>query len=118
MTALARALEIGSGLCLVIGAFFFLVTAIGILRFPDAFTRLHAGTKGLTVGTGFVLLGSALSGPSASHVLKTFLIAAFLLITNPIAVHALARANYRWQRRRMRLVVDEYQEWKGGGAAP
>ena len=99
--------------CMGAGVFFSLATAIGMLRFPDAYTRLHAGTKGLTIGVGLVLLGSALSAPSWGHGIKTGLIGLFLLITNPIAMHALARANYRLQRSQLRLVIDEYQEWKG-----
>ncbi len=100
---------------MALGAFFFLVTAIGMLRLPDAFTRLHAGTKGLTLGVGFLLLGAALVAPTWSQAVKTLLIGIFLLITNPIAVHALARANYRLQRNRLRLVIDEYLEEKGSG---
>ena len=99
-------------ICMGAGVFFSLVTAIGMLRFPDAYTRLHAGTKGLTIGVGLVLLGSALSAPSLEHGIKTGLIGVFMLVTNPIAMHALARANYRVQRSRLRLVIDEYQEWK------
>ena len=102
-----------AGLCMAGGVFFSLLTAVAMLRFPDAYTRLHAGTKGLTIGIGLVLLGSALRAPSVEHALKTGLIALFLLLTNPIAMHALARAGYRRQRSRMRLVLDEYQEWKG-----
>lgn len=94
------------------GLFFSFVTAIGMLRFPDAFTRLHAGTKGLTIGVGLVLLGSGLTAPSVEHAVKTALIGLFLLVTNPIAMYALARASYRLQRGRLRLVIDEYQEWK------
>jgi len=95
-----------------IGLFFSFAMSVGMVRFPDAYSRLHAGTKGLTIGAGFILLGSAVMGPSLQHAAKTVLIGIFLFITNPISIHSLARANYRSHRARRRLVVDEYQEMK------
>ena len=113
MPEMLQILRWAAGLCMAGGVFFSLVTALGMLRFPDAYTRLHAGTKGLTIGVGLVLLGSALSAPSLEHGIKTGLIGVFMLVTNPMAMHSLARVGYRRQRSRMRLVIDEYQEWKG-----
>lgn len=113
MNILGQAMRAMSVLFMVLGLFFSLVTAIGMLRFPDAYTRLHAGAKGLVIGMGCLFIGSVLSAPSPSHAVKTVLIGLFLAVTNPIAIHALARANYRLQKRRLRLVIDEYQEWKG-----
>ena len=93
-----------------LGLFFCLAMAVGMLRFPDAYTRLHAGTKGLTVGAGLLLLGVALRAPSLAFALRAVLVGLFLAITNPIAVHAIARANYRSERARRHMIVDEYAE--------
>ena len=105
---LAGSLLMGAGL------FFCLAMTVGMLRFPDAYTRLHAGTKGLTVGAGLLLLGIAARSPSLAFALRVVLVALFLLITNPIAIHAIARANYRSERARRHLVVDEYAEHLDG----
>ncbi len=96
------------------GLFFCFAMTVGMLRFPDAYTRLHAGTKGLTVGAGLLLLGIGLRSPSLVFALRVVLVALFLLVTNPIAVHAIARANYRSERARRHLVVDEYAEHLDG----
>ena len=93
-----------------VGLFFCFAMTVGMLRFPDAYTRLHAGTKGLTVGAGMLLLGIALRSPSLAFALRAVLVALFLLFTNPVAIHAIARANYRSERARRHLVVDEYAE--------
>ncbi|MFP4331001.1 MAG: monovalent cation/H(+) antiporter subunit G [Alkalispirochaetaceae bacterium] len=92
------------------GLFFFFAMSLGMLRFPDAYTRLHAGTKGLTVGAGLILIGVALRSPTVAFALRALLVGLFLGITNPIAVHAIARANYKSERARRHLVVDEYAE--------
>ncbi|MFW6357031.1 MAG: monovalent cation/H(+) antiporter subunit G [Spirochaetota bacterium] len=92
------------------GLFFCFAMTVGMLRFPDAYTRLHAGTKGLTVGAGLLLVGVAVRSPSAAFALRALLVGVFLFVTNPIATHAIARANYRSERARRHLVVDEYAE--------
>ncbi|MFW6288441.1 MAG: monovalent cation/H(+) antiporter subunit G [Spirochaetota bacterium] len=92
------------------GLFFCFAMTVGMLRFPDAYTRLHAGTKGLTVGAGLLLVGVAVRSPSAAFALRALLVGIFLFVTNPIATHAIARANYRSEHARRHLVVDEYAE--------
>lgn len=98
------------GGCMAMGLFFMLATTVGVLRFPDAYTRLHAGTKGLTVGAGLILVGAAIQAPSVGFAARALLVVVFLLTTNPIAIHAIARANYRAARARRHLVLDEYAE--------
>ena len=93
------------------GAFFAFAMTIGMLRFPDAYTRLHAGTKGLTIGGGLILMGAALAAPDWVFALRILLVGVFLLITNPIATQAIARANYSVERARHHMVLDEYQEY-------
>ncbi len=93
-----------------VGLFFTFAMTVGMLRFPDAYTRLHAGTKGLTIGAGLLLVGVAVRAPSVAFGLRAVLVAVFLLVTNPIAIHAIARANYRSARARRHMLVDEYAE--------
>ena len=94
-----------------VGLFFAFAMTVGMLRFPDAYTRLHACTKGLTVGAGLLLVGAALRSPSLVFGLRIALVAVFLFATNPIATHAIARANYFAERARRHMVVDEYAEY-------
>lgn len=101
---------IAGSLLMGVGLFFCFAMTVGMLRFPDAYTRLHAGTKGLTVGAGLLLLGVAVRAPSAAFALRALLVAIFLLVTNPIAIHAIARAAYRSGRARRHLAIDEYAE--------
>lgn len=79
---------------LVGGACFSLLAALGLLRFPDIFTRLHAATKAGTVGAGFVLLAVALASFDVSVALRALGGIAFIVLTSPIAAHLLARAAY------------------------
>lgn len=84
-----------SGLCLAFGAFFSMASVIGLLRFPDVYTRLHAGTKALSGGAILILMGVAIRIGSWQGAAKAILIVFFLLATNPLASHAIARACYR-----------------------
>ncbi|GAB6089984.1 monovalent cation/H(+) antiporter subunit G [Spirochaeta dissipatitropha] len=94
-----------------LGGLFAFAMTVGMLRFPDAYTRLHSGTKGLTVGGGLVLTGAAIAAPDLVFALRILLVGVFLLVTNPIATQAIARANYRVERARHHMVLDEYQEF-------
>ncbi|MEB8387325.1 Na+/H+ antiporter subunit G [Rhodobacteraceae bacterium KMM 6894] len=80
--------------CLLVGAFFALVGVIGLLKFNDAMTRLHAPTKVGTVGIGALLLASMIHsftfGEGSYHEL---LIMAFLFVTAPISAHFIAKVN-------------------------
>ncbi len=77
------------------GVFIFAVGVLGILRFPDFYTRLHAAGKGDTLGTVLVLMGVALyalgdfSWASVLVSLKVLAIAAFVFVASPTACHAL-----------------------------
>ena len=88
MTAVAAVL-----VCL--GVFFLLMGAVGLVRFPDFYARMHAAGKCDTLGALLVLVGLAafhgVSLPSA----KILLIAVFVFLTSPTATHAVARAAAR-----------------------
>jgi multicomponent Na+:H+ antiporter subunit G len=103
-------LRIFSSVFLITGTVFAGAMAIGMIRFPDAYTRLHAGTKGLTVGAGMLVLGAAMRAPSTSMALRMIVVAVLFMLTNPIASQAIARGAYRIEKARRHLVVDEYAE--------
>ena len=111
-------LAIAGWACIGLGTFFAFAMTVAILRFPDAYTRLHAGTKGLTIGAGLILAGLAMTAPDAAHAVRTLLVGLFLVITNPISTHAIARSNYRTEHERHRLVVDDYQDYVDSLALP
>lgn len=79
---------------LLIGSGFVLVGAIGLMKFNDPMTRLHAPTKVGTIGIGMLLLASMLaalaSGDPSMHEL---LIMAFLFVTAPVSAHFIAKVN-------------------------
>jgi multicomponent K+:H+ antiporter subunit G len=80
-------------LLLVVGGAFTLIGAIGLLRFPDFFMRLHAPTKATTLGVGGVLLASLLwSWLHGSVALELLLITLFLFVTAPVSANLLAQA--------------------------
>jgi multicomponent Na+:H+ antiporter subunit G len=86
-------------LFLAAGLFFTLVGSIGLLRFPDFYTRLHATGKCDTLGTGLILIGLIIhhlfhySGTPLVPVRLAFLVF-FIFIANPAATHALMKAGY------------------------
>lgn len=83
-----------AALLLVLGSAIALVAAIGVARLPDAFLRMHAATKAGVVGTGLILLGAGFAFGSAEAWMRVVLILAFVLVTTPVASHALGRAAY------------------------
>jgi len=79
---------------MIVGVFFSIASALGIIRFPDVYTRIHAGTKALTGGALMVLVGAAIYAPTWQATAKILLIALFFVFTNPLSSHAIARACY------------------------
>jgi multicomponent Na+:H+ antiporter subunit G len=84
---------IGYGLMLV-GAFFIFVAAVGVVRLPDLFMRMHANTKSATLGVGCIMLGTALYFGEITVTARAMIVIIFLFITAPISSHLLARAAY------------------------
>ena len=72
------------------GALFLLLAALGVVRMPDLYNRMQAGTKATTLGSILVLGGVVLTRPEWSG--KLLLVLLFLVMTNPISSHTLARA--------------------------
>ena len=103
---------------LAIGVFFNLLGGVGLLRFPDVYTRLHAGTKCTTFGSIFItgsviILGLKMwyQGNINGSVLAIHTFGALLaiLITNPTGAHAIARAAHRSGVKPVNAVVDHLE---------
>ena len=78
---------------LVVGGVFTLVGAVGLLRFPDFFMRMHAPTKATTLGVGGVLLASLVLGWARGEFgLNLLLITLFLFVTAPVSANLMAQA--------------------------
>ena len=78
--------------CLLAGGFLGISGGIGMLRFPDFFTRLHAAGVTDTLCAGLILLGLMMQAGWGLVAVKLFFIILFLSFTSPVAAHALARA--------------------------
>ena len=81
----------GSAIALL-GSLFMVVGAIGVLRMPGVYTRLHASSVSDTFGVGLILLGLILVSGLTLVSVKLAFLAAFLFLTGPVATHAVARA--------------------------
>ena len=79
----------------LVGAFFMLVSSVGLLRLPDVYCRMHAATKATTFGMGGILMATALAFESAAVATQAFLAIFFLFLTAPVAAHLISRAAYR-----------------------
>ncbi|PAV28982.1 Na+/H+ antiporter subunit G [Virgibacillus profundi] len=81
-------------LFLLVGTLFILSASIGIVRFPDVYTRLHAATKGSTLGIACILIGAFLYLYSAHSIVsgKLLLAIVFILLTAPVSAHMISRA--------------------------
>ena len=89
---MALLLDVLSWAMLLAGAGFVLVGGIGVLRLPDLYTRMHAGSLTDTLGTLLILGGIMLQAGLSLATIKLAAIAVFLLLTGPTAAYALANA--------------------------
>ncbi len=76
-----------------VGAIFLLLGALGIFRMPDIYNRLQAGTKASTLGSLGMMLGIGFLQPEWFP--KVLIIMLFIMLTNPISSHAIARGSYK-----------------------
>lgn len=80
----------------VVGVFFSLTGAIGIVRMPDVYTRVQCSSKTITAGALPLLAALALAkGPFTAYGSRALFVAVLLLLVNPVASHALVRAAYK-----------------------
>ncbi|WP_448642154.1 monovalent cation/H(+) antiporter subunit G [Geodermatophilus sp. URMC 63] len=107
MTALA---DVVAFACLLAGAFLCLTAGLGLVRFPDVLSRMHAGTKPQVVGVLLVMVGAAIRLGGWSNAWMLLLVAAFQLLTAPVSAHLISRVAYRRRHvRRDLLLVDEFR---------
>ena len=106
-------IEIIAYILLGIGAACALIGAMGIVRFPDVYNRIHANTVVVVGGVIVMLIGVSVLDGLSSYTLKALIIALFLFLTAPVSSHAIARAAHKsgvklWRQ----SVVDKLEEEK------
>ena len=102
---------------IIIGLAFDVFGCLGLVRLPDIYNRLQAATKCVTLGTCSILFGTFIVVGFTSAGIKSLLCIIFVLLTSPVAAHALARGAHRsgiklWDK----SVIDRYEEDKEGEA--
>lgn len=80
---------------MTVGAACTLIGAIGIVRFPDVYNRIHAQTVAVVGGVIIILIGVAVLKGLTLYTLKALTVALFIFITNPVGSHAIARAAHK-----------------------
>jgi multicomponent Na+:H+ antiporter subunit G len=104
-------LDVVSAVLLLMGVLLAVLAAIGLLRFPDVFSRMHAATKPATLGLLLITVGAALRMEQGDDAVKLLLVAAFQFLTAPVAAHMIGRAAYRSGTGALdELVVDELRD--------
>ena len=84
--------DIIGNLLLITGSLFLFAAGLGVLRMPDTYNRIQTGTKATTLGSITVLIGLAFLHPAWT--LKLIILIFFVMLTNPVSSHALARASH------------------------
>ena len=103
--------DVASAVLLLAGVLLAVVAALGLVRFPDVFSRMHAATKPATLGLLLVVLGASLRMDDRGDAVKLLLVAAFQFLTAPVAAHMVGRAAYRSGAGALdELVVDELRD--------
>ena len=105
--------EIIGYICIVIGLVFDIFGCIGLIRLPDVYNRLQATTKCVTLGTCSILFGTLVIKGFTGTGIKSLLCIIFLILTAPVAAHALSRGAHiagvkLWEK----SVCDKYEEDK------
>jgi multicomponent Na+:H+ antiporter subunit G len=104
---------------MLLGALLCLIGALGVLKLPDPFSRMHATSKATTLGLLLVLTGVGVVLHPSGSITKLLIVGAFQLVTTPIAAHLVARASYRAENLSPRIgSVDELAEHLGEPPAP
>ena len=89
---IALLVDVISWACIIVGAVFAVIGAVGILRLPDVFSRMHGAGIIDTLGAGLILVGLMFQAGFSLVTVKLILIVVFVLFTSPTTTHALARA--------------------------
>jgi multicomponent Na+:H+ antiporter subunit G len=89
---MSLAIEIASWVLIVLGSIFTVIGALGLVRMPDVFTRMHAASVTDTLGAGLLIFGMMLQAGLGLVTLKLVFILALFFFTAPVVTHALAQA--------------------------
>jgi len=89
---MTMAVDVASWICILVGSFFTLVGAFGLVRMPEVFTRMHAASVTETLGVGFLILGMCLQAGFTLVTAKLLFLMLLFLFTAPVVTHALAQA--------------------------
>ena len=82
---------------IALGALFCLISVLGLSKFSDVFSKMHAATKTSTLGCGLVLIGTAFHIDGSHSLTELILLVFFISLTNPISAHMIANLIYRKQ---------------------
>lgn len=85
-------IDLASWVLMLLGSFFVIVGALGLVRMPEIFTRMHAASVIDTAGVGLLIMGMALQAGLSLVTLKLFFLLALFFFTGPVVTHALAQA--------------------------
>jgi multicomponent Na+:H+ antiporter subunit G len=86
------AVDVASWLCILAGSFFTLAGALGLVRMPEIFTRMHAASVIDTLGIGLLIIGMMLQAGFTLVTLKLIFLLVLFFYTGPVVTHALAQA--------------------------
>ncbi len=98
-------MELTAAILMLAGSIFFFVSSIGIVRMPDIYNRIQTGTKATTMGTILMLIGIGIFNPAWWPKLLVALL--FVLLTNPISSHVVARAAHYTKEEKSKLTVTD-----------
>lgn len=102
--------------CMVIGTFFMVVGAFGVVRMPDLYMRMSASAKSSTLGVMFMLLAAAIYfADDLGVAARALAVIAFVFLTAPVAAHMIGRAGYLsgaqlWEKSVVNDLDDRYEE--------
>jgi len=102
-------LKLAGAIITLIGSLFIFLGALGLIRMPDVYNRIQAGTKAVTLGTMLTLIGIALITPGWTG--KIIVLILFVLMTNPVSSHVIGRAaHYIHQKITDKTVFDKLKD--------
>jgi multicomponent Na+:H+ antiporter subunit G len=83
-----------ASMAVILGVTLALLSAVGIVRMPDVYTRLQVATKASSLGVGLLMLGVAVHFGDLGVTVRALLVVAFIFLTAPVSAHLIGRAAY------------------------